>query len=409
MKMIEPPSRISSLPIPRFNWEMGLMGVIYITLQALLFRLPFDPFIDYYNHICWGKQFEQGLYPYGDYACNEYPVLSVWGWIATYKLSPVRNYYWLSVTMNLPYWILGAIGAVCFYRLLYKYGIDDKKAFGLGILFLFLPLNMVDTLNNHGSLGTTATVILAIYLWHEKRYLFSAGFVAAGFSIKLYPIYVAPFLLWSLPTYKQRFKYFIYLILWLFLLHLPIIFIIPAYFDTLFWRTTNWGGISYGVVIGVTGRFFGFEQLTTIVWLGGLAVCTLFLIFEESLNHFEKFAVLVMTNNLLEYQGGIGHITTVLPFMAIYFLVETKNPREKLGFWLYLGIACLWSFDRFMFKIRKISDVMGVTTMAFMILITTILFLSYLHGLWQLEKIQWQLPKQLRYYWALYRGKQQFQ
>ncbi|MHA2232170.1 MAG: hypothetical protein ACXAB4_06750, partial [Candidatus Hodarchaeales archaeon] len=299
--------RFSFSPGPRFTWEMGLLGVIYITLQAFLYSLPIDPFIDYYNHICWGKKFEQGLFPYRDYSCNEYPVLSVWGWIAAYKFSPVRNYYWLSVSMNLPYWILGALGAVCLYRLLYQYGVEDKKAFGLGFLFLFLPLNMVDTLNNHGGLGTTSTVILAIFLWHQRRYFLSASFVAAGFSIKLYPIYVVPFLIWSLPRYKQRLKYFLYLIIWLFLFHLPVIFILPAYFDVLFWRTSTWGGISYGVLFGMVGEFLGFDQLATVVWLGGLAICTLFLMLEKSLNHFEKFAILVMTNNLLEFQGGIGH------------------------------------------------------------------------------------------------------
>ncbi|MFX0200655.1 MAG: ABC transporter permease, partial [Candidatus Hodarchaeota archaeon] len=52
-----------------------------------------------------------------------------------------------------------------------------------GLISRMVRSTMIDTLNNHGSLGTTATVILAIYLWHQKRYFFSAGFVAAGFSI----------------------------------------------------------------------------------------------------------------------------------------------------------------------------------------------------------------------------------
>ncbi|MFX0112937.1 MAG: hypothetical protein ACFFB3_00165 [Candidatus Hodarchaeota archaeon] len=406
MKMQETSNGMILPPGPRFSWEIGLMGVIYIILQAFLYRLPFDPFIDYYNHIGWGKGFEDGLYPYRDYVSNEYPALSVWGWIVAYKLSPIRNYYWLSVTMNFPYWILGAIGGVCLYRLLYQYGVEDKKAFGLGLLFLFLPLNMIDTLNNHGSLGTTATVILAIYLWHQKRYFFSAGFVAAGFSIKLYPIFVAPFLIWSLSTYRWRFQYFGYLVAWLLFFHLPVLFILPDYLDALFWRTTNWGGISYGVLFGITGDFFGFDQFATIVWLGGLAVCTLVLMVEDELNLFEKFTVLIMTNNLLEFQGGIGHITTALPFMAIYFLAEAQDHRETMGFWVYLLIASLWGFDRLMFKVRKISDLVGVTTMAFMILATTILFFYYLRGLWQLEKIQWVLPKQLWLKWSQFGLKQ---
>jgi len=379
------------------------MGLIYTILQAFLFSLPIDPFIDYYNHIGWGKGFEDGLYPYRDFASNEYPVLSVWGWIAAYKLSPVRNYYWLSVTMNVPYWILGAVGAVCLYRLLNDYGIDDKKAFGLGLFFLFVPLNMVDTINNHGSLGTTATIILAIYLWNRGNYLGSAGFVAAGFSIKLYPIYVAPFLIWSLSHYRKQIIYSIYLGSWIFVIHLPVIFILPDYFDTLFWRTTDWGGISYGVVIGMTGELIGFTQLPTIVWLGGLTICTVILLSEQRMNHLEKFSVLLMTNNLLEYQGGMGHITTVLSFMAIYFLCETTDRRERLGFSVYIAIACLWVFDRLCFDIRHSSDLVGITTMGLMILLTTLLFLTYIRGLNSSGKLQWLLPVILWTRWIEFR------
>jgi di/tricarboxylate transporter len=87
--------------------------------------------------------------------------------------------------------------------------------------------------------------------------------------------------------------------------------------------------------------------------------------------------------------------------MAIYFLAETEKRREKWAFGIYLLIASLWAFDRFLLKIRKISDLVGITTMGFMILATTILFLYYLYGLWQLGKIQWELPKQLRQYWEM--------
>ncbi|MFX0209842.1 MAG: hypothetical protein ACFFDT_27920, partial [Candidatus Hodarchaeota archaeon] len=228
----------------KFSREIFLMGVVYIFLQAFILLLPIDPFIDYENHISWGIAFEKGLYPYRDFTRNEYPVLSVWGWIVAYTLCPIKSYYWLSVAMNLPYWILAAIGGMCFYRLLNDYGVEDRSAFILSCFFLFFPANLVDTLNNHGSVGTAATVIIAIYLWHQEKYKLSAAFVAAGFSIKLYPLFVAPFLIWSLQNNQQKLKYLIWLGCWITIFHLPVILILPEYFEALAWRTTTWGGVS---------------------------------------------------------------------------------------------------------------------------------------------------------------------
>jgi len=380
------------------------MGVIYIFLQTFILSLPIDPFIDYYNHIGWGVGYENGLFPYRDFASNEYPVLSVWGWIAAYNLSPTKSYFWLSVAMNLPYWILAALGGICLYWLLNEYGVEDRAAFGLACLFLFLPINLVDTLNNHGSVGTASTVILAIYLWHREKHLASAAFIAAGCSIKIYPIFVAPFLIWSLQNYQQRVKYSIYFASWIFLFHLPVILILPDYFDTLFWRTTNWGGISYAVLIGITGELFGFDQLATMAWMTGLAFCLIALLYEDGLNTFEKFAIIMMTNNLLEYQGNIMHIIVALPYMAVYFLNETSNLREKQGFWIYLIIGCIWAFDRLMFDLRHISDFTGISYMSFMVLITSILFFVYVRGLTRLGKLQWVLPLDLWNRWHQFRA-----
>ncbi len=385
-------SHFEVVPKPKFTREICFMGLIYILLQAFLLLLTIDPFIDYYNNIVWGIKYNKGLYPYKDFTSNEYPVLSVWGWIIAYNLSPTKSYYCLSVAMNLPYWILAALGGFCFYQLLNRYGVEDHAAFGLSCLFLFMPMNIIDTFNNHGSLGTASTIIIAIYFWHQKKYFTSAAFIAAGFSIKLFPIYIAPFLIWSLQTYQQRFKYSVYLGLWIIFFHLPVIFILPDYFDALVWRTSHRGGVSYGAVVGVIGDFIGINQLVTLVWLFGLFLCTIILLHEDNLNIFEKFALVMMTNNLLEFQGGIGHITVVLPYMAVYYLVITTNQREKQFYWLYLVIGTIWAFDRLLFKLREISDYIGVSYMGFMIFMTTLLFLFYVRGLTRIGKLQWSLP-----------------
>ncbi|MFX0209841.1 MAG: hypothetical protein ACFFDT_27915, partial [Candidatus Hodarchaeota archaeon] len=158
---------------------------------------------------------------------------------------------------------------------------------------------------------------------------------------------------------------------------------------------TTWGGVSYGVLIGEIGELVGINQIVTLVWLSGLALSTIFLLMEDNLTLFEKFALIMMVNNLLEFQGGIGHIVVVLPYMAIYFLTETSDPRERRIFFFYLIFGCFWAFDRLIFDIRHMSEFTGVTSMGFMILFTTILFFTYLRGLTNSGQLQWLLPLEI--------------
>ncbi|MHA2031781.1 MAG: glycosyltransferase 87 family protein [Candidatus Kariarchaeaceae archaeon] len=297
-----------------------IQGILYIFLQMSLFLLPIDPNIDYYNHINWGIGFENGLYPYSDFNSNEYPVLSVFGWIAAYNLSPEKTYIWLSVIMNFPYWILAFFGGITFYYLLIDYGIEDKKALYLVTFFFFLPHNHIDTLNNHGSLGTMSTIVISVFLWHRNKYFWSAGFIAAGFSIKLYPIFIVPFLIISIYHLRGRIKYSLYLLFWILFFHIPVLLIPYEYYEVLSSRTQSRGGLSYSVLLDVIFSPIGFKSFPTLIWLLALVVTTLILILEPDLLPLEKFTIILMVNNLLEPRGGVGHITTVLPFFAMYFL-----------------------------------------------------------------------------------------
>ncbi len=350
-----------------------------------LFLLPIEPKSDYYNHVNWGIGFENGLFPYKDYAFNEYPVLSVWGWIITYKLSPSKSYFWLSTIMNLPYWILAVFGGIAFYYLLVDYGIDDRKAVYLVSFFFFLPLNMIDTINNHGSLGTSSTVIIAVYLWHKKKYFWSSVFIGAGFSIKLYPIFIAPFLIMSINKFRGKIKYSIYLFFWIIIFHIPVLFIFQDYIAVLFARTKTRKGLSFSKPLEIIASPFGLDAFPTIVWLIAIMLTTLILILEYDLSLLEKFTIILMVNNLLEPRGGIGHIVTVLPIFAIYFLVESKNKNEKFGFWVYIFLLTLYGSDRFLFEFRENMYVRGISNTIIMIFTVTILFV-YLRRLKEFNK-----------------------
>ena len=79
-----------------------LLGIIYTIFQALLFFLPIEPAEDYFNHINWGiGYYDDNLYPYRDFNANEYPALSVWGWMLAYRISPNNTYEILSIIMIL--------------------------------------------------------------------------------------------------------------------------------------------------------------------------------------------------------------------------------------------------------------------------------------------------------------------
>jgi hypothetical protein len=377
-----------------YERKLVIAGIIYTVLQISIFFLPIEPYVDYYNHINWGIGYENGDYPYRDYSANEYPVLSTYGWIASYKITSPKTYILLSITMNFPYWILAIFGTIALYRILVDEGIEENTAYKLGLVFLFLPFNLIDTLNNHGNLGTSATIILAIYFWKQKKLVFSALFVSAGFSIKLYPIFVAPFLVWSLKEWRLRIKYSIYIILFIVLFHIPVLLILPEYYKVLFWRTTEPGGITYSLIIFEIGKLINFSQLSTLIWLGSILVATLALLEEWEVSFLEKFSIILMINNLLEPRGGIGHIATILPFMAIYFFAQTNNNNEKKGFVAYLIIGTVWAFDRIMFNFRESENEIfrGVITLI-MIILSTILLIVYIKGLHRMKKLELKYPK----------------
>ena len=185
-----------------------------------------------------------------------------------------------------------------------------------------------------------------------------------------------------------RIKYSLYLFYWIFLFHLPVILFLPQYFEVLLWRTNNWGGISYGVLFGLIGELLRLDYLVTFIWLSSLLITTGLLLFEKKLNILEKFVIILMVNNLTEFQGGIGHIAIVLPFMAIYFLIETPDKKEKTFFCFFCILSIIWAFDRIIFNIREISDYFGVIYISIMIIITTWLFLIYLKGLKRAGKFE---------------------
>lgn len=358
-----------------------MQGVVYSLLQIILFFLPINPYIDYYNHINWGIGYEEGLFPYRDYSGNEYPVLSAYSWIFSYQLMPRKTYILLSIAMNLPYWILSIFGGITLYKLLIDMELSNRKSIYIVTFFFFLPLNLIDTLNNHGSLGTTSTVIIAIYFWYQNRYFWSSVFIAAGFSLKIYPIFIIPFMIIGIQHFSDQIKYLLYLILWLLFFHIPVLFILDDYFKVLFWRASAHGGITYSRFFEILVSPLGIENIPTILWLVGLLITVLVLIGETKLHMIHKFAIIIMVNNLLEPRGGIGHIVTVLPIIAIYYFVYSNDKKEKNFFWLYILVSIFWGLDRIMFNFK--ANIIVISTMTIlMVVLTTAMFYIYVRGLY---------------------------
>lgn len=380
----------------KYLWFVILEGIIYIVLQASLYFLNIDPYTDYFNHINWGIGYEDGLYPYKDYHANEYPVLSVWGWIFSYKLSPRKTYIWLSIMMNLPYWILAWFGGMAFYSILTETELQPKQAFLMTTFFYFLPLNLIDTINNHGGLGTSSTVIIAIYLLRKHRYFWSAAFLAAGFSIKLYPIFITPFMVYYIKSMKTRIKYSVYILAWIVLYHIPVISIFKEYYDVLFWRTSQRDGITYSFIIEFIFEPLGNDHIPTLVWLLILVVTAAILLFEDNLPLLDKYAVIIMVNNLFEPRGGIGHIATSIPIMGIYFFYKSEKLYEKRLFLSYITIASFWGFGRFIVDPDDFTLLAGAILLLSMILSTTIIFILYLRGLIKNNKIEFRIFRNLK-------------
>ena len=145
--------------------------------------------------------------------------------------------------------------------MLVDFGYSPEGSYRIILIYFFLPINFIDTINNHGSLGTAATVIIAIYLWYKNRYFWSAAMIAAGVSIKIYPIFAVPFLTWSFPKFRERFIYGGYFAFWLFVYHIPVILYLPEYYEVLFLRTGLVGGVTFAPTIDAIANLIGFFSI----------------------------------------------------------------------------------------------------------------------------------------------------
>ncbi|MHA2276650.1 MAG: hypothetical protein ACXAC2_12820, partial [Candidatus Kariarchaeaceae archaeon] len=360
---------------------------------SLLFFLPIEPHEDYYNHINWAKgYYDQNLYPYRDFYTNEYPVLSVWGWILMYKLSPVSTYEITSIFMLLPYWILAFGGGIALYKILIQEGITEKSSILIVALYFFTPYNMVDTLANHGSLGTSATVILAIYFLRENKHTTSAFFAAVGISLKIYPIFVVPFLVVSINNKRERINYFLSGTIWTFIIHLRVIFILDSYFEVLTSKIERNSGITYSSYIYLIETFSGITGLSIFIWLFTLLFTIYYLLHQPKANLLEKFTIIMMVNNLFQTgRGSFGHINTVIPFLAIYYLIENKSKFRRIGFLAYIILGTLFHAKRIIpgyetFSTSSLYYFNGIFSFV-MIVFTTVIFYLYLKWLHECGKL----------------------
>ncbi|MCE7734015.1 MAG: DUF2029 domain-containing protein [Candidatus Heimdallarchaeota archaeon] len=362
-----------------------LLGIIYTIFQALLFFLPIEPAEDYFNHINWGiGYYEDNLYPYRDFNANEYPALSVWGWMLAYRISPNNTYEILSIIMNFPYWILAIFGGLCFYLILIEEGVSERNSVLLIVLYFFNPNNPIDTLTNHGSLGTAATFIIGLYLLRKQKMFYSAMFISAGFALKLYPIFAAPLLVWSLKSWSKRIQYSLYGLFWIIVIHIPILSDLDSYYEVLFERTTRRAGVTYSKAFENLGLLFGISSVSTYLWMLAIALTTLIMIANNKLNVLEKFSIVLMVNNLLEPRGGIGHINTVIPFMAIYFLIDNKSKFERNYFYIYLFTGAAFLYKRLIPGYQDYGVAIGIWT-AILTMMTTLFFYLYLRGLHRIK------------------------
>ncbi|MFQ5977022.1 MAG: hypothetical protein ACE5OZ_02680 [Candidatus Heimdallarchaeota archaeon] len=326
------------------------LALLYILLQFYFVTL--DHYIDFDTHAKWGAQyFEGSLYPasgripYKDYSFNEYPVLSVYGWIVAYGLCPQPDdYFLLSVFMLFPYWILAAIGGICLLPLLRQRGFTDRYALYIIAFYFFNPQNALDTARNHGSLGTFATVVIAYYLWTRQQDASSAAVLAIGFGLKLYPILLAPFLFIDARNLQRQLRFSGSLLLSLLVIHLPVLPFFSEYLAVLQSGDQRRGGMSLADWIADGGAMVGIdnsEGLVFLVYLIGMTLIVCGILPLTRVGGLEKFTLVYGANCLLEPYSGIGHLLFVMILLTpIVFSPGLSLPpwqRVVFGGYLLLG------------------------------------------------------------------------
>ena len=164
----------------------------------------------------------------------------------------------------------------------------------------------------------------------------------------------------------------------------------------MFWRTTERDGITYSFIIELILEPLSIDYLPTLFWLAFLGISAMILLFEDNLPLLDKYAVIIMINNLFEPRGGIGHIATTMPIMAVHFFYTNDKLVEKRLFGFFVIISSIWGFGRFIVDPHDFSLLQGAILLLSMILATTSIFILYLNGLIRTNKIQFVLFRRMK-------------
>ena len=123
--------------------------------------------------------------------------------------------------------VIDSIVTLGMYFLLRKKYTTEYSYYG-ALAYALCPINIISTgLEGHYDPLVSLFVIAALYLYFNKKTTLSSLSLGIAFAFKLYPFVFAPFLVWKLDTYRERFVYSVLFFIPMALSFIPLYIIDP--------------------------------------------------------------------------------------------------------------------------------------------------------------------------------------
>jgi hypothetical protein len=234
------------------SWFVIPLFLVPLIIQLLLLCLDPSFSQDIMRLQFRGEAIVDGLSPYDDFEINK-PPLYIWMVSAiSYLLGPdEKSFRFVFVLFNSlipPVMMLigrqNVLGHAC-------------KGWKIGaVAYGLWPVALMETgIAGHFDPVVSFTVVLSFLFLARRRYSLSGLLLGAGFALKMFPVFLAPFFFLNIKDWKQRGVFFLCFFFVPILSSLPFLLQNPSgIIDYLMYQSSGWGSsMSFQFLLDLTG------------------------------------------------------------------------------------------------------------------------------------------------------------
>jgi hypothetical protein len=300
--------------------------------------------------------------------------------------------------------------------LLFRAGViikSEEWGFRLGLIYALNPLNMITIgLSGHYEPVILIFLVSAFIFYFNKKYALSSLSLGVAFALKIFPVVIVPFILYSLKTWKDRIQYTVLFAIPMAISLIPLLIISPEAITSYLNEESTWkGALSFSYLIEGTLNS-GSILVLKITWImvnSFLAV--IFIMFLTVIFRKDKYQNTIVWYKIILLLMLISYGTT-FPMAFIYYEVDVIGSNIMLWivipFIIFAGISyiLLQTFLPAMIpeKLDKTDQLLAISAFAIMLFLFGLPNFAPWYLLWYLPLILMiKAPKiRLTIFWLMF-------